>query len=152
MILGQLENAPRYLNLNPLFAAAFDFLATVDLAALPPGRRAGPGFGVIVFDGEGLGSEARLEAHRREIDVHFVVAGDESIGWRPTSQCTRELHPYDPQRDLVRFEDAPALWCPLPTGSFAVCFPDDGHAPFGGTGPVRKVILKVPVQVPVAAG
>jgi beta-galactosidase beta subunit len=45
--------------------------------------------------------------------------------------------------DIGFVKDQPTLWIPVPPGSFAVFFPEDGHAPLAGDGPLRKIVLKI---------
>jgi len=146
MILDRLAAADRYAALHPAFKAAFEFLRRPGAAALPPGRIEldGPRLYVAIDHKDGRGREgARLEAHRKYIDIQFTVAGDEVIGWRPAADCTRRAVPYDPEKDIEFFADAPETWLAVPPGTFAIFFPEDGHAPLAGSGPVRKLIVKV---------
>ena len=149
MILDRLAGADRYAALHPAFKAAFEFLRRPEAAALPPGRVEldGPRLYVAVDHKEGRGRPAaRLEAHRKYIDIQFTVAGDELIGWRPTADCARRAAPYDPARDIEFFADDPESWLSVPPGTFAIFFPEDAHAPLACEGAVRKVIVKVRVE------
>jgi YhcH/YjgK/YiaL family protein len=148
MILDTLANADRYLALHPLFSRAFEFLRKTDLAALPPGRH--------VIDGESLfaiveacpgrtRAEAKLECHRRYIDIQLVLEGIDEMGWRPLGECHAPIDDYSVERDIRFFEDAPASWVGTPAGSFCIFFPDDAHAPLVSDGMVRKVVVKIAV-------
>lgn len=146
MILDVLTRLARYATLHPLFAAAFDYLTRTDLAGLPPGRVAvqGDQLFVLVDEPQGRGrSGARLEAHRRYIDIQLTVSGIEHIGWRPIEHCRAEDGPFAADRDLGFFRDQPESWLVLPPQHFAIFFPDDAHAPLGGEGRVKKAVVKV---------
>ena len=146
MILDSLSNSMCYAEKHPLFQAAFDFLADKELDRLPPGKyilNADSLYAVVSRD-EGRGRDAaRLEAHRRYIDIQFVAAGEELIGWRDLSSCRTRAQAYDSGKDIEFFADEPERWVSVPPGSFAIFFPEDAHAPLAGCGPVRKVVVKV---------
>lgn len=148
MILDILERGHHYAAMHPLFGRAFEFLRSTDLASLPAGRHdiEGERLYVSVDDVNGRGREhARLEHHRRYIDIQVCVAGDEQIGWLPLGCCNKRAGDFDPALDIGFFEDRPGNWLALPPGAFTIFFPADAHAPLAGTGRVRKAIAKVMV-------
>lgn len=149
MILDRLANAERYAPLHPRFAAAFRFLGETDLAALADGRHEldGRELYVSVESIQGRGrAGAKLEAHRRYIDIQVAIAGRDEIGLKPVADCREVELAYDEDRDVALFRDRPESWVVLVPGSFAVFFPDDGHAPLAAAGPVRKVVVKVRIE------
>jgi len=83
MILDTLAHAERYRALHPLFERAFDFLRDTDLMALAPGKHdvQGEQIFAIVEACEGrTRAEAKLECHRRYIDIQLVLAGVDEMG------------------------------------------------------------------------
>ncbi len=148
MIVDTLEQCERYRHLHPGFAAAFDFATSRDLGTMAPGRHLidGDRLYVSIDNTEGRGrTDARLESHRRYIDIQLTLAGDEEIGWHPLSLCRAPAAPFDEQRDIRFYDDAPDSWVAVPPGRFAIFFVEDAHAPLGGTGPLRKAIFKIAV-------
>ena len=148
MVLDVLANAHRYAPLHPAFARAFAFLASVDLDALSPGRNEidGDAMFVILDRKDGRGRDgARLEAHRRYIDIQYTIGGEEEIGWSPLASCGPADAPFDDTKDIVFFGDRPSAWLHVPPGSFAIFFPEDAHAPLGGRGTLTKAIVKIAV-------
>lgn len=146
MILDSLDNRARYLSLHPGFAAAFQLLQRADLRELEPGRHAvdDPRLALIIGKYTGLGREgAKLEAHRRHIDIQLVTAGRDEIGWRPLAECRQEKTSYSEEHDEIVFDDAIECWCRVPAANFAIFFPDDAHAPLGGVGMLQKAVVKV---------
>jgi YhcH/YjgK/YiaL family protein len=106
---------------------------------------------LIIDHVEGKGREAaRLEAHRKYIDVQLVIpragALAEEFGWRPLGTCDRVVEPYDAARDIVFFGDQPEVWLSILPGCFAIFFPTDAHAPLAGRGAIRKAVVKVAVE------
>ena len=148
MIVDQIQNWNRYASLHAGFAKAFEFLSQPNLVELPPGRHVLDGdmlFAIVSRD-EGRGKEeSPLEAHRRYIDIQFVVDGDEKIGWVPTAHCQRVAATYDEERDIEFFYDRPETWLSISNGEFAVFFPSDAHAPLAGQGSVHKIVCKIAV-------
>jgi biofilm protein TabA len=145
MILDCLDNWKRYVDAHPLFAKAFEFLLRKDLAALPPGRHEidGDRLYAVVVKADGAGrAKAALEAHRKYIDIQFLLSGADEMGWRPLAEC-KGSKGFDAAKDLEFFTDPAAAWCAVRPGDLAVFFPSDAHAPGGGTGPVHKVVVKV---------
>jgi YhcH/YjgK/YiaL family protein len=148
MILDRVEQAARYTALNPLLAAGFRFLARADLASLSPGRHEIDGSRVFALVGHDTGrgqAGARLEVHRRYLDIQVSLDGRERIGWRPLAECRVVAEPYDAERDIAFFADEPAAWLSVERGWFAIFFPDDAHAPLAGSGSLHKVVIKVEV-------
>ncbi|MCE9615835.1 MAG: YhcH/YjgK/YiaL family protein [Lentisphaerae bacterium] len=148
MILDHLNQAPRFETVHPQFAAAFEFLRRPDLAALAPGRHAVDGDRVFALVQKGPGrarAQAPLESHRAYIDIQYVVAGDEEMGWRPTPGCLAPRQDHDQQKDIRFYDDAPASWFVVPPGSFVVFFPEDAHSPSVGAGIIHKIVMKVRV-------
>ena len=145
MILDTLVQSGRYAGLHPSFPRAFDFLTTTSLASLAPGRHEidGDRLFVLIDGQDGRGREgARLEAHRRYIDIQLTLEGLEEIGWLPLAAC-EPRRDFDEAKDIVFFDAAPRIWLPVPPGSFAIFFPEDAHAPLAGRGRLLKAIVKV---------
>jgi YhcH/YjgK/YiaL family protein len=148
MILASLAEADRYVVLHPLFARAFEFLRGTDLSALAPGKHEiqGEQLFAIVEDCAGrTRAEAKLECHRRYIDIQLVLDGIDEMGWKPVAECAEPATEYDAARDIRFFNDAPASWIATPAGAFCLFFPDDAHAPLVSAGRVRKVVVKIAV-------
>lgn len=149
MILDRLENARRYVPLHPGFERAFEFLRQGDLEGLSAGRHDVDGDRVyaVVIQDEGLGRrKAKLEAHRKYIDIQFSPAGSDVIGWKSTGTCSETDRAYDEEEDAELFADEPEAWVTVAPGAFAIFFPEDAHAPMAAEGPLHKVIMKVAVH------
>ena len=147
MIVDAGAHCHRYGCLHPLFERAFRFLADTDLRALAPGRHPidGHRLYVSIDHKPGRGRDgARLEAHRRYIDIQYTIEGDEEIGWLPLTESGAPAGDgYDEGRDIAFFDRWPATWLAVPAGTFAVFFPQDAHAPLAGRGLLKKAIVKV---------
>ena len=149
MIFDHLENGLHYAALHPGFLAAFRFLMSSQTTPLPAGKSSidGDRLLAIVASETGRGhSGARLEAHRKYIDIQLCLSGHEEIGWRQLADCHDVVQPYDADRDIEFFGDAPQTWIQLPPGHFMILYPHDAHAPLAGEGPNHKVVMKVADQ------
>ena len=149
MILDRLENADFYRNLHPRLARAFEYLRTTNLAQLPAGRHDIAGGELFAISQEYRTkpeSEGFWEAHRRYIDVQYIVAGVERMGYAPLPALTVR-QTYDEEKDLLVC-DGRGDFCTVAAGSFAIFAPQDGHMPslaVGEPAVVRKVVIKVAV-------
>lgn len=146
MILDTLVNAARYEALHPGLRAGFDFLRKTNVGALAPGKLMidGARLYAVIVRGPGSGrAQAKLETHRKYIDIQFAIAGTDVFGWRPLEACRETAQAYDPATDAALYADAPWAWSDLPPASFAVFFPWDAHAPMAAEGELHKVIVKV---------
>lgn len=150
MILCSLSDLERHRTQHPDLPLVLDFLKRADLRNLPEGRsdlEGGPCF-VIHAPQAALrpAPEALLEVHRRHIDVQVILEGTDRFGWAPLASCQALHTPYDPDKDIAFFGDAPLSVFTVPAGHLAVFFPEDAHAPLiGGQGTVQKLVFKLPV-------
>ena len=87
--------------------------------------------------------QAKLECHRKYIDIQLVLEGMDEMGWKTASDCHEPVAAYSADRDIQFFRDAPASWIATPPGAFCIFFPEDAHAPLVSQGNIRKVILKI---------
>lgn len=146
MVFDLVCHASRYEPLHPGFAAALRWLAKPELPRLSAGRHEIEGqrlFALINRDpGKGR-LAARLESHRRYIDIQITLAGDEEIGYRPVADCSAPQVPFLPDNDVAFYAEPPDSWLAVPPGRFAIFFPADAHAPLAGVGELHKIVVKV---------
>lgn len=148
MILDNLSNADRYLGLHRGFQKAFKFLRRPDLANLEPGRHEIDGGRVFALVSKGPGrtrQDGKLETHREFIDIQCVIAGTDEMGWKPGSMCRTPAGPYNPEKDIRFFTDAPDAWVMVHAGAFAIFFPEDAHLPLVSEGEIHKIVVKVAI-------
>lgn len=147
MILDTLSNAHLYFGCHPLFAEAFAFLRAAGGGAGLDGKTPIGDAGAFVFKISKPGQEkdaTPVESHRKYIDIQYTVGGNDVIGWLPLSPETQGRG-YDPDKDIEFYDPRPQSWFDVPAGSFAVFFPNDGHAPMATTRHIGKLVVKVPV-------
>lgn len=148
MIVDNLANAARYFSLHPLFEKAFEFIKQTDID--------GAEAGTVEIDGKQLkasivktqlkaAKEAKLETHRKYIDIQIPVTIAETFGWKSLSGLSEPESGYDKENDIEFFLDAPSSYVTVVPGEFVIFSPEDGHAPLIGNGETKKIIIKVAV-------
>ena len=150
MVLDTLNNASRYFAFGERIAAALKFLAENDCTKLGVGKIPIQGeqvFALVQDNTTKVREQGVWEAHRKYIDVQFVAAGVEEMGYANVDTLTVKK-PYDETADYALFDGA-GTFVKVPTGSFTIFFPQDGHIPGsaidGQPAAVRKVVVKVAV-------
>jgi biofilm protein TabA len=148
MILDSLHNAVMYQALGPRIAGALDYLQGTDFSKTPLGRHELDGDRLVAIVQRYATKpvdEARWEAHRRYLDVQYVVEGAERMGWAALDQRLPVRHAYDAAKDIVFFETRGELFL-VRAGQFAIFAPHDIHAPGLAAGSVPSKVLKVVVK------
>lgn len=149
MICDQLCNSAVYEVMSPALAKAFQYLKTVNLDNLPGSRYEIDGDNIFAFSSayETLpAAERKLEAHHDYLDIQYMVAGEESMGYIPTEGLEEEA-PYKP--DIVFYNTDQDVLIPAQAGTFMIFFPQDGHRPgctWKAPSQVTKVVVKVAVD------
>ncbi len=150
MILDRLENAGMYRPLRPQIETALAYLAETDFHSVAPGRHDLDGdrlYAMVQHYATKPPAGARWEAHRRYLDVQYVVQGSERIGWSSLEKNTALETPYDAEKDVVFYRTSGDLLL-LTAGMFAIFAPQDIHAPGLYACPTEPVdVLKVVVKV-----
>ena len=147
-VKGRIQECGKYLNLNPRFAKAFEFMRRSDLARLSPGRYEidGTNAWAIIMDVKlkPFGEENQYEVHKEFIDIQAPLLGKETIG--VVKSDSSNLKGFNDEKDFALFKEKGEAW-ELSPGEFAVFFPVEGaHAPglsSDGTDTVRKLVIKV---------
>ena len=146
MILDKLYESAKYEGLHPRFQEAFEFLKTA--TEKENGRyELGDGMYANIMDvtthaaGEGM-----FEAHRRYIDIQYLLTGHSACIWAHTPELTVKK-PYDEEKDLEFFAGEGAA-VPVSGGEFYILYPADAHEPHqthGKPESYRAAVVKVPV-------
>jgi len=153
LIQGELKSWRSNPRLKP-FEAAFRFLERPDLKDLPTGRHElGGGMYANIDKSPSLAPEkVEFEAHRKYIDVRYMISGQVTTGYAPIEKL--KLHtPYDDKTEAAMYY-VPADYTKvkLYPGTFAVFLTGGGHMPnchLDDVHDLHKVVVKVPHR-PVA--
>jgi YhcH/YjgK/YiaL family protein len=150
MIVDRLGNRSVDPHLPPRVRQALEYLRTADLTSLAVGRHDVEGDRIFALVQEFLTrppDQCVWEAHRKYIDVQYVVKGVERMGHAPLSAAS-EREPYDLGRDVALYQPGSAF-VTVKAGSYAIFGPGDVHAPGGAAdhpANVRKVVVKAAIE------
>ncbi len=151
MIVDQIENARLYTPLHKQFKKAFAVLADPALAQKPDGRYNADGddlYYMVQHYTTKPVDQARFESHKKYIDIQVLLAGQELLGYVPTTGLEVTV-PYDESKDIMFYRAGTmAAQVRLELGLFCILFPHDAHLPSCQiTCPteVYKVVFKVRV-------
>lgn len=145
MILDKLTNARAYRGIHPRLDQALDRLTPDFLSAVGPvtERLEGDALCVTRFTYETLPlEETFFEAHRRYLDIHLMMEGQERV--ELASPAGLEL--FEHRDDFYAYRGQAEQSLILRPGSFLVVFPEDAHRikiRVNGPQRVSKVVFKV---------
>ena len=146
MIYDTLENMGQYAPLGSRMADALHWLAETDFSRLPDGRVELDGGDVYasISSYETRSVNNMPEAHRKFLDIQYLIMGTELVGVAPLSTMEAEKEAR-PDGDIWFYNGATE---PLTLGGdrVLVLWPQDAHAPCIAVGEpeqVRKCVIKV---------
>lgn len=160
MIIDKIENSHLYTGLNERIKKAFDYIRNTDLKNLQPGRYEIDGENIFALISEyktKSKEEGKLEAHRKYLDVQYVIEGEELMGYAPLGDPAfsevsagrqQILEPYKEENDIVFFKGEKSF-TKVSSGMFGIFFPEDVHLPGISTGNisnVKKLVIKVRIN------
>jgi YhcH/YjgK/YiaL family protein len=149
MIIDDRKNIGKYAGVSERMGKALKYLSETDFVSMKPGRYTVEGDDIFVLVqeyGTKPVSEGKWEAHKRYIDIQYVVSGTEKMGYAFAKDLTEDTE-YDKTNDfLLYIGKGNMLVCRK--GTFVIFFPDDAHMPCirsGKTNNVKKAVIKVKV-------
>ncbi len=149
MIHAHISSGFLYANIYPGIAEGLDFLRQVS-PDIAPGRYqlSGDNYANVDLYTTGEVNPLGYEAHRRYIDIQFLLFGEEEVKVCNISEIDC-ISQYDPGRDVAFFRHAdPSARVRLGNGYFAIFFPHDAHEPqhcICNPAPVKKIVVKIAV-------
>lgn len=148
MILDNHKNIDKYSSIHPNFKKAFDFIKNYQSGKLQDGKYEILGDEVFAIVAQIKNYEAitQLEAHRKYIDVQYVVEGEDVIGWKNIQDCDHPVGEFNMEDDYILFSDEPIFKFTLSKGYFAIFYPDDAHGPLMGNSSMKKIVVKVRIE------
>lgn len=146
MILDTVDRMSSYKGMHPLMGKVIDFLENTDLNSLEPGR--------IVLQGDDLfvnvnmvqpldRDNARIEVHRKYIDIQIPITSDEEMGYTSALFLGAESQPYEEKTEAGFHCGQSHTWLLVKKGMFVVFFPGEGHAPAVTPVPMKKIVVKI---------
>jgi len=146
MIVDTIKNASEYFSLGNRIQTALLYLSQTDFSSIGPGRYDIEGNQVFALVETYLPKQLKegfWEAHKKHLDVQFIVSGQERIGYAPVS--TMEPGPYNLDKDFYKL-NGEGDFITLHTGQFAILKPQDAHMP-GIEATERQQVKKVVIKV-----
>ena len=154
MIVARNADAANYKGFSPLLDRALDLLTPEFLASV--------GTTTVHMDGERLyatlnvfetapESETFFESHKKYLDIHAVVKGEERMEIADPKTLTVDEVKSNPAGDFYAYTEKSAEHqnLILKPGTFLVAFPDDAHRCKGqvdGPSQVEKVVFKILIE------
>jgi YhcH/YjgK/YiaL family protein len=91
----------------------------------------------------------KFEAHRKYIDIQYVIKGKEIMNLTPRALVKDVVTPYDSAKDIEFMNVEKMVNHTATPAIFFIFFPTDAHRPGikdGVNAPVRKIVIKVKVD------
>ncbi len=149
MIIDRINNAHLYYKVNAKFKQAFDYIRQINVDTIPAGKYEIDSEAMYVLVQEyntKMKDQGAWEAHRRYIDLQYVVQGAEKIGYANMNHL--QQGEYDASKDFLPLHGDGDLFT-LPSGSFVLLLPEDAHMPgiaIDSPAPVKKIVIKIAVN------
>ena len=148
MIIDIIENSELYKSLHSRFTKAFAFISKTNFSKLDDGKYEIENediFAMVQEYNTKDKKDAKLEAHRKYIDIQYIHSGVELIG---VATFKDQVPITDDTVKDIAFYKGDASFIKLEAGMFAIFFPDDLHMPGireAQSVKVKKVVVKVRV-------
>jgi YhcH/YjgK/YiaL family protein len=149
MIIDRIDNAHLYCAVNIKFQCAFDYIRGIDTSSIPVGRYEIDGenmYAMVQQYNTKLKEQGFWEAHRRYIDLQYIVQGAEGMGYANIHHL--QQGEYDASKDFLPLYGDGDIFT-LRSGSFVLLLPEDAHMPglaIDSPTPVKKVVVKIAVD------
>ncbi len=147
MIKDKLVNANVYYGLSDNIKAGFEWLKNTDLKNIEPGK--------YIIDSDKVWANVQIyetktdadyEAHRKYIDIQYMITGNELAGVTDISNCETTVE-YNKDNDIEFLQNNnEEEYQKLNEGEFLLFYPHDAHKPSIDPGvckTVKKVVVKV---------
>lgn len=150
MIYGEIKELKFYKGISKALDTAIDCILSGDYKKGVNGKNEIDG-DIVYFNqpAEPKTKDAKegfLEGHKKYIDIHVVIEGEERIGYVPNSKVkvTKE---YDEAGDYEIYGGEVETFFELNSERFLICFPGEPHMALiegkNGAQTIKKVIFKV---------
>lgn len=149
MIFGNIKNLNEFEFLSEQLKACFSYVNTHDLLTFEKGSHAidGEKLFVNIVEYTTTKKENRFwEAHRKYLDVHVMLQGEEQIDLNFIGNMEQDA--FVEQDDFLPLHGEANSHVVLRAGDFLICYPSDGHMtaiqveePVG----IKKAIFKVQI-------
>lgn len=149
MIYGEIKDLNQYKGISENLDRAIEYILKGEYKKGIPGKN--------VIDGDNLYfnypsctitkeiKDGFFEGHKKYIDIHIVISGEENLGYTPHSEVTVKQE-YDSEGDCELYDGELKNVFHVSADRFIMFFPDEPHMVLLKVGEVKeitKVIFKV---------
>lgn len=151
MVKDNIKNAQNYYNLSERIKSGLEYLKNTDFSKVENGKyeiSRQEVFAIIQDYTSKPQSEGDFEAHRKYIDIQYIVEGEELLGVCDIENFS-PITDYDKEKDIVFLalkNDAKPDFIRLKEKEFTIFMPKDAHKPslaVQSPSYVRKVVVKI---------
>jgi YhcH/YjgK/YiaL family protein len=151
MIVDKIENVSLYSKISGQIASALKILSSKEISSASEGKHEVEGnklFYLVQKYSTKPRNQGQMEAHKKYIDIQFVLDGQESIFVENISAC-KLASAYNENDDAAMY-DVPKNFSEIymSKGMFCILFPQDGHLPCrtaASESKVHKIVFKVAI-------
>lgn len=151
MIKDSIKNANLYYGLSRLIEAGLKYIIDTDFELLENGR-----YEIINDDVYAVVQDyyskpidnGKFEAHKKYIDIQYIIHGKEKMGASHISNFDETTH-YDQEKDIVFLKPktaTPPEFVEVKENDFIIFTPEDAHMPsiaLDKPEHIKKVVIKV---------
>jgi YhcH/YjgK/YiaL family protein len=155
MVFDRLKNANQYFPLGEKITIALQYLSQTDFTNVEPGKYEIDGENIFAlvqtYNTKPFGA-GKWEAHKKYIDVQYIVSGKEKMGFTETTKVII-MEEYDEEKDCAIYKGE-GNFLITDEGHFAIFFPSDVHMPGMAINipkEVKKVVVKVKTEFAVSS-
>ena len=148
MIKDNIKNAAKYFSLSDDIKKALLYLLNTDFTSMKAGRYYidGDSMYVNVDEYETRVSD-RIEAHRKYIDIQYMVKGKENMGVSAIDNLS-PITEYDADKDIIFYKGKVDLHT-VNQYEFIIFYPEDAHLPcqmIENSEYVKKAVVKILIK------
>ena len=147
MIFDKLHNASLYHGLGSSIEKSLKFLESEDFSSMEIGKYPIEGNDIFYMVSQyetKPAEEVDYEAHRKYIDIQYIVEGQEIIGYANLGSLNVKEE-YNAEKD-IGFLEGEGDYFTIRKGDFVIFFPEDAHQPcllVDKPETVKKIVVKV---------
>ena len=151
MIFDRLSDCKKYYILGDRIKRGFEFLLNSNLKDMVDGRYEIEN-DKIYANIQSLKTkpikDKKWEAHRKYIDIQYVIKGKEKMGFAILDDFNKTVEEYDIDKDITFLDTDKNYYnyINIQEGDFIIFYPNDVHAPmlaYDEPEEIKKVIVKI---------
>lgn len=153
MIFDKAENMALYYETEPMLEKCADFIKKFEEEKLPDGTYEIDGKRVFAniqsYRTKPLTDDCLFEAHKKYIDIQYIVSGIEKIRWAKLDTLKEVEEHYSEGQDIAFYTGGTKFDFVLTKGTFLMLYPQDAHMPGLSDEKdvnARKIVFKIAVN------